>query len=76
MDESSHTYERVMSHIRAGEVPSMEWEKDFQTWEGLGGWLLVNLVSSLCTCVHMYLYMYICVYIIYIHICVYIYTCT
>jgi len=28
---------------KAGEVPSIEWEKDFQTWEGLGGWILVNL---------------------------------
>ena len=31
--------------LRAGEVPSIEWEKDFKTWDGLGGWILVNLVS-------------------------------
>ena len=29
---------------RVGEVPAIEWEKDFQTWEGLGGWIVVNLV--------------------------------
>lgn len=29
---------------RAGEVPAIEWRKDFQTWEGLGGWIVVNLV--------------------------------
>jgi hypothetical protein len=28
---------------KAGEVPRIEWHKDFQTWEGLGGWLAVNL---------------------------------
>lgn len=29
---------------RVGEVPAIEWRKDFQTWEGLGGWIVVNLV--------------------------------
>mmetsp|Transcript_17968 Transcript_17968/g.45310 ORF Transcript_17968/g.45310 Transcript_17968/m.45310 type:complete len:194 (-) Transcript_17968:88-669(-) len=28
---------------KRGEVPPIEWERDFQTWEGLGGWLFVNL---------------------------------
>ena len=32
-------------YCRVGEVPGIEWEKDFQTWEGLGGWIVVNLVA-------------------------------
>ena len=40
---------------RAGEVPSIEWRKDFETWEGLGGWIVVNLVCGWrvwgCVCV-------------------------
>jgi len=28
---------------KSGEVPPLDWNKDFQTWEGLGGWITVNL---------------------------------
>eukprot|EP00291_Cryptomonas_curvata_P000955 CAMPEP_0172190272 /NCGR_PEP_ID=MMETSP1050-20130122/23020_1 /TAXON_ID=233186 /ORGANISM="Cryptomonas curvata, Strain CCAP979/52" /LENGTH=110 /DNA_ID=CAMNT_0012865125 /DNA_START=260 /DNA_END=592 /DNA_ORIENTATION=- len=26
-----------------GEVPPLDWHRDFETWTGLGGWLLVNV---------------------------------
>ncbi len=29
--------------LSPGEVPPLDWHRDFETWTGLGGWLLVNV---------------------------------